>query len=132
MMTSSEVNGPARAVHSSFAPHAYATHEEWQRAVAESDVRLQWDPDHAPSGEPLERRAVQLGLRGDALARYAREWVVGIEDVSDLVREQREHVLAGRFDRLVTPREEVYPVADAGVARRLGVDAFHPAGEVPC
>ena len=122
----------AQAVHSSFVPHVYADHAEWQRSVAGSDVRLQWDPDHAPSGEPLERRAIQLGLRGETLARYAREWVVGIEDVSEFVREQREHVLARRRDQLVTPREEVYPVTDPGTATRLGVDTFHPEGGVPC
>ena len=27
-------------------------------------VRLQWDPDHSPSYEKLERRAIQLGLKG--------------------------------------------------------------------
>jgi hypothetical protein len=61
------------AVHSTFVPEVYASQEEWQRAVARSSVRLQWDPDHDPSGAKAERRAIQLGLRGDALARYARE-----------------------------------------------------------
>ena len=28
-----------------------------------SEVRLQWDPDHTPSGAPHKRRAIQLGLR---------------------------------------------------------------------
>ena len=28
-------------------------------------VRLQWDPDHAPSGAPEKRRAIQLGLRAE-------------------------------------------------------------------
>ena len=36
------------AVHSTFMPEVYGTHEAWQRAVAGSDVRLQWDPDHGP------------------------------------------------------------------------------------
>ena len=51
----------AAAVHSSFVPETYGSREEWQSAVAASDVRLQWDLDHDPSGRPLERRAVQLG-----------------------------------------------------------------------
>ena len=92
----------------------------WRSAVAGSHVRLQWDPDHDPSGAPLERRAIQLGLRGQALAKYAKDWLVGIEDVSEFVRQQSEH--AGLpFDRLITPREEVYPVNDPEVAARLGV-----------
>ena len=32
-----------------------------------AEVRLQWDPDHGPSGEPLPRRAIQLGLRNEVL-----------------------------------------------------------------
>ena len=30
-----------------------------------SQVRLQWDPDHTPSGAPHKRRAIQLGLRDE-------------------------------------------------------------------
>lgn len=59
----------AAAVPSSFTPSRHTDHEAWKRAVADSDVRLQWDPDHAPNGKPLERKAVQLGLRGDILRR---------------------------------------------------------------
>jgi hypothetical protein len=39
------------------------------QAVAESNVRLQWNPDHNPKGEKVERRAIQLGRRGDAIAK---------------------------------------------------------------
>src|SRR4051795_11784163 len=76
------------AAHSSYAPEVYGTHEAWQRAVAGSDVRLQWDPDHGPSGDPIERRAIQLGLRGNVLARYAKGWLFDVEDISDFVTEQ--------------------------------------------
>jgi hypothetical protein len=109
-----------RAVHSTFVPEVYGSHEAWQRAVAVSDVRLQWDPDHGPSGSPLERRAIQLGMRGGVLARYAREWLLGVEDVSDSVAEQRGRAVAP-FEHLVTPREEIYTVADPVVAAKLGV-----------
>ena len=109
-----------RAIHSSFVPESYSSQDDWKRAVAGSDVRLQWDPDHGPSGNPLERRAIQLGLRGDVLAKYAREWLLGIEDISDFVAEQRANAKSS-FDRLVTPKEDVYAVALQGVAARLGV-----------
>ena len=108
------------AVHSTFVPEVYESQEAWKRAVAGSDVRLQWDPDHGPAGSPLERRAIQLGLRGDVLARYAREWLLGVEDISEFVAEQRANA-AAPYERLVTPREDVYPVADPEVAARLGV-----------
>jgi hypothetical protein len=90
------------------------------RAVAGSDVRLQWDPDYGPSGNPVARRAIQLGLRGEVLTRYARDWLLEIRDISDFVWEQRENAKAP-YDRLMTPREDVYPVADVEVARRLAL-----------
>lgn len=112
-----------RAVPSSFSPEAYASHDAWQKAVAESDVRLQWDPDHGPSGNPVERRAIQLGLRGDVVARYVKDWLLGVEDISGFVSEQRSNAFAP-FDRLVTPREEVYRVEALEVAVRLGISEW--------
>lgn len=51
----------------------------WQADVARSEVRLQWDPDRDPHGNPVTRRAVQLGLRGAVLARHARDWIRRID-----------------------------------------------------
>jgi hypothetical protein len=111
------------AVHSSFAPKVYGTPEAWKRAVAGSDVRLQWDPDHGPSGNPVERRAIQLGLRGNVLARYTREWLLDIQDISGFVAEQRANAIAP-YDRLITPKEEVYPVTEPEIATRLGASEW--------
>ncbi|HKZ71016.1 MAG TPA: DUF4291 domain-containing protein [Anaerolineales bacterium] len=111
----------AQAVHSSFVPEIYGSEPEWKAALERSSVQLQWDPDHNPSGARVERRAIQLGLRGEVLARYAKEWAVHIEDVSGFVHEQYEHVTKHEYEELVTPHERVYPVADARVAARLGI-----------
>ncbi len=109
-----------RAVHSTFVSEVYESESAWKAAVGRSDVRLQRDPDHNLSGAPVERRAIQLGLRGEVLAKYAMEWLLGIEDVSEFVREEGENSKSP-YDRLITPREEVYPVNDPEVAARLGV-----------
>ncbi len=87
------------------------TRKDWQAAVGASSVRLQWDPDHHPTGAPEARRAIQLGLRGATLARYAREWIRSIEDISGLVALQRALVREGRIGELVTPAEAPYPVS---------------------
>ena len=109
----------AGAVASSFGASGVATQAAWQEAVASSDVRLQWDPDHAPSGAPLARRAIQLGLRGEVLRRYASEWIVRIEDISERVAEERSRV--SDLDALHVPAERVYPVRESAVAARLGL-----------
>ena len=108
------------AVHSTFVAGVHEDEAAWKQAVARSDVRLQFDPDHGPTGNPVERRAIQLGLRGDVLARYARGWLLGIEDISEFVAEQRANARPP-YDRLVTPREEVFPISDPEIVARLGL-----------
>ncbi len=109
----------SQAVHANFQPDVYADRQSWKRSVTESNVRLQWDPDHHPAGNPLPRRAIQLGLRGNVLAKYAREWIVGIEDISEFVSEQHQHVLSREYDQLITPCEQVYPIGVEAVRLRL-------------
>lgn len=111
----------ARAVHSIFAPEVYSTQPEWKERLAHSPIRLQWDPDHDPQGTKQERRAIQLGLSGEVLQKYAREWIVEIEDISEFVASQRGHALTRNRD-LITPKEKVYPVTDRAVFNRLQLD----------
>jgi hypothetical protein len=111
------------AVHSTHVPEIYGSREQWENAVLQSNVRLQWDPDHHPGGAKLERRAIQLGLRGQTLERFADEWIVGIENISEFVTEQRDFARSGGTGNLVMPREDVYPIQDKRVAEKLGMDA---------
>jgi hypothetical protein len=111
----------AHAVPSSWDRDQFATEEEWSRAVGQSSVRLQWDPDHDPSGAKLERRAIQLGLRGGVLEAFGRRELVEVLDVSQFVADQREQFNLGGVSELVTPRERVYRPADPTVATRLGL-----------
>jgi len=107
------------AVHSSYVPEIYGTPENWRARLAASPVRLQWDPDHDPRGGKQERRAIQLGLAGDVLRQYAENWIVGIEDISSFVMEQRANAVGNGFGKLLTPQEDVYPVTDQETAARL-------------
>jgi hypothetical protein len=103
-------------------PDVYGSPENWKARLAESAVRLQWDPDHDPAGGKHERRAIQLGLDGDVLCKYAQNWIVRIEDISGFVAEQRAHAVSDGFSKLVTPREEIYPVNDPKIALSVGLD----------
>jgi len=111
----------AQAVHSTFVPELYSSEREWKQALATSEVRLQWDPDHDPSGAKVERRALQLGLRGEILVRYAKDWIVDIEDISAFVRQQKAHAHTTPYTQLITPKEAVYPIHDVELAARLGL-----------
>lgn len=94
------------AVYSSFKPELYESYELWQKEVQESNVRLQWDPDHDPYGVKLERRAIQIGLRKEFIKGYAKDDILEIEDISDFVREQYEFVKNKDLGSLVIPAEK--------------------------
>lgn len=112
----------ANAVCSSYEPSLYPTEQDWKRAGFNSDVRSQWDPDHSPTGSKLARRAIQLGLRGDILTAYAKDWIIWIEDISEFVGEQSQNV--GDLDRLIVPSEMIYPLNDLKVAARLQIQSL--------
>lgn len=111
------------AVHSSHVPELYLDKSGWQSALKRSQVRLQWDPDHHPTGTKLERRAIQLGLRGQVLAAYAKDWIVNIEDISDFVQKQRQNIKSDCAE-LITPQEKVYSVFDRETQAKLGLSAW--------
>jgi Domain of unknown function (DUF4291) len=113
----------ARAVPSSFVPQLYPSRDAWQTAVRASSVRLQWDPDHLPSGDPCERRAIQLGLRGEVLEAYGKREAMEIIDMTDFVAVQRAHLGSWRTPGLLLmPTERVYTPVAAEVATRIGLD----------
>jgi hypothetical protein len=111
----------AQAVPSSYFEGHFSTREQWQQALATSAVRLQWDPDHDPSGAKLERRAIQLGLRGEVLEAFGKRELLGVIDMTEFVAEQRPHAAATGLANLRTPVEKVYVPRDPDVGRRLGL-----------
>ncbi|WP_298208704.1 DUF4291 domain-containing protein [Acidovorax sp.] len=96
------------AVSSTFDPEIHANVEAWRSAVAKSEIRSQWDPDHSPSGEKESRRAIQLGLRGWALQALACDELLEVIDMTPFVRDQRAHAQDAN-PVLLTPLEAVYP-----------------------
>jgi hypothetical protein len=102
----------AQACLSHFDPDRYASHEEWSRQLEESPVRVQWDPERSLRLGALPYRSLQVGLSGTAVHRYVDEWLVRLTDVTPLVREIHELVLAGDDDtaRALLPTEEEYPL----------------------
>lgn len=110
------------AVHSSYAPERHSSKEAWEQALHSSSVRLQWDPDHDPTGARVGRRAIQLGLSDEVLRKYATEWIVDIEDVSPFVADQRANAVVNRYEHLVLPFERAYVPASQSLSSRLGLD----------
>jgi len=75
------------AVLSSFTPSIHASHDEWQNLLTAKPVRVQWDPERDWLLQPIAGvRAIQVGLRGEAVERYVNQWIVRIEDVTSVAR----------------------------------------------
>lgn len=111
-----------KTVPSSFTPALYADHDDWKSAVSQSDVRLQWDPDHTPTGLKCERRAIQLGLRGEVLEAYGKREPIEIIDISEFVAQQRENIADWESGRLLAPVEHTYMPANAETAQHIGLE----------
>jgi hypothetical protein len=103
----------------SFDPSAHQSREEWDRSLRATEVHVQWDPDRALSGRPLERRAIQLGLHGSMVRRYVDEWIVTVVDVTPLAKDVQRAVVQGGTMPTV-PAEREYPVDDE-VRHRLAI-----------
>jgi hypothetical protein len=114
----------SQSVSSSFSTAGYPDADAWKKAVASSEVRVQWDPDHDPEGRPVSRRAIQLGLRGTALEAYGKREVLEVIDMTDFVAEQRETLSSHGSALLRMPSEEVYVPGDPLIARKLALDTL--------
>lgn len=112
-----------RAVPSSNEPGAFGGHDEWKAAVEASEARLQWDPDHSPSGAKLERRAIQLGLRGQMLRAFATSELLEVIDMTRFVSSERIHALGADLGRLRTPLERVYIPHSPQARERVRIDS---------
>lgn len=109
------------AVYSTHDSSLGKSYEEWQTEVKTSSVRLQWDPDHDPYGEKLERRAIQIGLRDDFIKSFAKEDILLIEDISGFVQEQYEFVQKKQLENLLIPAEKPLVFQDEELNKKLKI-----------
>ncbi|AYG80839.1 hypothetical protein DWB77_02977 [Streptomyces hundungensis] len=99
--------------HACLSHYERATHGEqaaWKRELRRAPARVQWDPERDLRLQALPYRSLQLGLAGEAVRRYADEWVVDIRDVTPLAHRVHALVGDGRLDaaRALLPAERVY------------------------
>lgn len=109
----------SKAVYSNFQEDLYPSLEDWKTEVKNSSVRLQWDPDHDPYGAKIERRAIQIGVRDEEIVNYATKDIIKIEDISEFVRKQHQHVLNNELEKLIVPEEKPYFSNNDEVNKRL-------------
>jgi hypothetical protein len=109
------------AIPTHYDPALFTDEIAWSTALERSDVRYQWDPDRDLRGVRLARRAIQLGIRGETVRRYVNEWIVGIEDVTELARSVGEAAKRRNDAFPDVPEEREYPLPEE-ISRLLGYD----------
>ena len=109
------------AVYSNFNADVYTNHEIWKKELAEKDVRLQWDPDHDIYGNKENRRAIQLGMKGQILEQFGREMIEEIEDVTEFVKLQKQLIDLNNIDELEVAAETIYIPESKALNIKLGI-----------
>lgn len=110
-----------QATFSSFQQQVYETTANWKAELKKTEVRLQWDPDHDPYGNKKERKAIQIGMKGEILKRFCTEWIVKIEDITGFVKDEHQKVLAQKIEDLIIPYEVVIELNDELIEKRIGL-----------
>lgn len=95
---------------SHFNKDIYSSVEEWRTIKNNSPVRIQWDPERDLHLNPLDYRAIQIGLSGIAVEKYVNDWIVSIEDITSSSKEIHQLVIKGNLEKAksMLPNEETY------------------------
>ena len=108
-----------RAVPAKYDRLLYTKPAQWRKDLKQSDIRYQWDPEHDPYGKRMHRKALQIGLSGEALRQYATEWIVEIRDVTSFVHAQLPAVKASDHNKLQVPLEKVFTPQEDKTSQKL-------------
>ena len=111
----------SEATITSYEAELYASHDSWKRELDQTEVRLQWDPDHDPFGNKLERKAIQIGMKGAILKRFCTEWITGVEDVTEFVKNEHQKLTNNRIEDLLVPFEDIIELNDSEIEKRIGI-----------
>jgi len=100
----------------------HLTREGWEQALKWSGrkeekacVRVQWDPERGMKLEPLPYRSIQVALKEQAVKEgLLGDWIVKIEDVTDVARKVGELVGEGKLEeaKSLLPAETDYTFLD--------------------
>ena len=101
----------SQGIHTSFEPDLFNSDLDWQLALRRSEVRYQWDPDRDLQLRRLERRALQVGIQGSVVRNYVNQWIVEIEDVTELAHAIKKAVESQQKQLPLVPEEGIYEVS---------------------
>lgn len=97
--------------------------EDWREELENSPIRVQWDPERNLHGGKTSQRSIQVGISREWSRRYSQEWIVGLEDITPLVRKIADKRKRGDWKgaERALPVEKPYPIPDS-LKGRLEMD----------
>ncbi|MFF7248795.1 DUF4291 domain-containing protein [Embleya sp. NPDC008237] len=103
--------------------HALGRAVSTEGSVAGAAVHVQWDPERSLRGAALNHYSIQVGIGRELIRTFNDEWIVGITDLTPLVRRVAGLLKDGRAAQAqrLLPAEKPYPLP-APLARRVGAD----------
>ena len=96
------------AVLSAYDKSIYESYEQWEGRKLHSDVRCQWDPDRDIYLQPMERRAIQLGIKGRMVHKYVNEWIDEITDITKQVHNLKTLLDTKQISQMELPDEREF------------------------
>jgi len=92
----------------------YKDKEEWLKIKKATPVRIQWDPERDLHLNPLEHRAIQIGLTNEAVPLYVNEWIQNITEVTSLANQVYTFVNDNNLNKAAAllPIESTYKIND--------------------
>lgn len=100
----------------------HASKEEWEAIKNKSPVRIQWDPERDLHLHPLEHRAIQIGLSGEAVKLYVNKWIQRISDATEFSMHIDNLIRSNQLERAqsLLPIEAAYPTSK-NLAGKIGI-----------
>jgi len=96
---------------------------EWKAKKAATPVRIQWDPERDFHFTALPYRSIQIGLTGEAVSKYAGEWIKQVTDITPMSEEMHRLVLNGQIEDAAKrlPLERAYEFLSPGAYGHIGI-----------
>lgn len=105
---------------SSYRQSHYKEESTWKDMLATSEVRIQWDPHHRPDESKLDRKAIQIGIKGGLLEELNNH-IDYIEDITPFVAEQRKYLVQKNYKYLKVPIETEFSIIDQDILSKLSI-----------
>lgn len=71
------------------------------KTFGKTDVYCQWDPDRDVYGNAVNRMAIQIGIKNNALNDYIEKFIYDITDISKDVTKWREQLKIGKLKNVI-------------------------------